>query len=447
MRTVLGFLIALTSFAPYATALDGDVRLHDPSTVIQCDGRYYVFSTGRGIPILSSDDGWTWKRSGRVFDAVPDSVHSLVPLNNGHDVWAPDVTKMNGEYYLYYAISHWGSEVSAIGLMTNPTLNASDAKYKWTDRGLVIHSVKGQKLNTIDPGILQAPDGTLWLSYGSYIGDVEVVQLDPKTGLRISSDSPRYDLSSRSEASDIIYHDGYYYLFVNRGSCCQGANSTYNIRMGRSKVVTGPYLDRYGNDMARGGGDLFLASAGNQIGPGHFGRLIDDGVEEFSCHYEADLTRRTPVLDIRPLLWNSGDWPMAGINLSNGTYQFRCLRTGLNLSVTTHAAPNGPLVQEGDYLARDNQKWTLVRVGRYFRIAEGAGKAVLEIAPGNATLEMAADAGSDRQLWKIDEVSDGYFRIESKANQLSLTATVGGRDIGFSNYSGDDSQKWLVSTP
>ena len=93
--------------------------------------------------------------------------------------------------------------------------------------------------------------------------------------------------SSQSEAADIIFHDGYFYLFVNHGSCCQGRQSTYNIRVGRSKKVTGPYLDKHGEDLARGAGTLFLVAAGTQIGPGHFGLLVEDGVEKFSCHYAA----------------------------------------------------------------------------------------------------------------------------------------------------------------
>jgi arabinan endo-1,5-alpha-L-arabinosidase len=450
-RIGLGLLfsmIGLILAAPSARALDGDTRVHDPSTVIQCDGRYYVFTTGRGIPILSSDDGWTWKRSGRVFDDVPDSVHSVVPLNKNALVWAPDICRRNGEYLLYYSISSWGSNVSAIGLMTNPTLNASDPKYKWTDGGLVVNSVAGEKLNAIDPGVLQAPDGTLWLTYGSYIGNVQLVQLDPKTGGRIAKDSPTYILSSQSEASDMIYHDGYYYLFVNRGSCCQGANSSYNIRMGRSKVVTGPYLDRYGVDMAHGGGDLFLAASGTQIGPGHFGLLVDDGLEKFSCHYEADLAKHGSVLDIRPLLWNADGWPAPGGNLQAGIYQARSKRTGLNLQESTIAGQTATVIQQDRYLVRDNQKWELTQVGQYYKLTGVGSKNTLQAAA--ATVEIAADSGGDDQLWKIDQTSDGTFRILSKANHRALTSAVGGTKpagIELTEYKADDAQKWILTVP
>jgi arabinan endo-1,5-alpha-L-arabinosidase len=306
-------LVALLLLTSPAFALDGDIRIHDPSTVAICDGRYYVFGTGRGIPILSSPDGLTWRRSGHVFDRIPQEVNAPVPLNDGHIVWAPDITFLNNQYLLYYSVSSWGSAVAAIGLMTTPTLNPASPNYKWTDAGLIISSAEGQHFNAIDPGVVQCPDGTLWLSYGSYVGDIQLLQLDPKTGRRIAPNSPITSIANHSEASDIIFRDGYYYLMVNHGSCCKGKDSTYNIRMGRSKKVTGPYLDRDGHNLADGAGSLFLKSEGNQIGPGHFGRFFDHGIEKFSCHYEANLTRGNfPVLDIRPLLWTPDGWPAPG---------------------------------------------------------------------------------------------------------------------------------------
>ena len=359
--------------ASAAGGLEGEIRTHDPSTVIVCEGKYYAFSTGRGIPIMESDDGWTWKRGGHVFDAVPADVLAVVPLNKGALVWAPDICKHDGKYYLYYSISSWGSNVSAVGLMTSPTLNAAEPAYKWTDGGVVVNSVTGENLNAIDPGVLQAPDGTMWLTYGSYIGNVEVLQLDPKTGGRIAPDSPRKVVSSQSEASDMIYHEGYYYLLVNRGSCCQGASSTYNIRMGRAKVPTGPFLDRYGEDMAHGGGDLFLAAEGDRIGPGHFGLLEEEGVEKFSCHYESGPGKHGTELDIRPLLWRDG-WPMAGENVATGTYQVRCMRNGLNVQTAVPKGEKEAVLRADRYIVKDEQQWDVTRVGAYFTVVNHGKK-------------------------------------------------------------------------
>src|SRR5678815_4106394 len=103
------------------------------------------------------------------------------------------------------------------------------------------------------------------------------------------------DIAINSEASIMIFRDGWYYLLVTHGSCCAGANSSYNIRMGRARKVTGPFMDNMGIDMLQGGGKLFLGSSGRSIGPGHFGLLdLGDGVQKFSCHYEACLLYTSP---------------------------------------------------------------------------------------------------------------------------------------------------------
>ena len=134
--------------APVGMPVAGMPLVHDPSTVVRFKGKYYVFSTGRGAPFYTSPDLVTWTREGSVFQpnpnaasdgyqgAIPEDVHAGVPKNNGSDVWAPDIIRMNGEFYLYYAVSSWGSFQSAIGLATNPVLDPKDPAYKWTSRGL-----------------------------------------------------------------------------------------------------------------------------------------------------------------------------------------------------------------------------------------------------------------------------------------------------------------------
>jgi arabinan endo-1,5-alpha-L-arabinosidase len=427
-----------------ARALDGMTGIHDPSTVIACDGSYYVYGTGRGISVLVSSNGFNWERGQRVFDQIPATVKAYVPKNNGSDVWAPDIIKLNGEYYLYYAISSWGQYVSAVGLMTSPTLDPKNPSYHWTDRGMVVHSAEGENLNAIDPGVCLAPDGRLWICYGSYHGNIELVELDPKTGLRVATNSPVTVIASQSEASDIIYHDGYYYLLVNHGSCCQGRNSTYNIRVGRSPKVTGPYLDRHGDDLVNGGGTLFLAAAGSQIGPGHFGRLVEDGVEKFSCHYEADLEKGgRSVLDIRPLLWTTDGWPAPGINIRDGTYQICSRQTGTVLQ----AATNGVLTAR--YLVHDDQKWSIAPAGGgWYKVAGAAGGNGLTV--GEAAVTAQPFTGADSQLWKLDQLSDGSYRIASKVGKLALTATMNinpGNGVALQAFKGDDCQRWDVTAP
>jgi arabinan endo-1,5-alpha-L-arabinosidase len=439
-------ILILSASASFAANLTGDIRVHDPSTVIQCDGRYWVYSTGAGIVVHSSADGFTWRREPVVFQSVPEAERSASPLNNGSDVWAPDITYLNGQYYLYYAVSSWGSAASAIGLATNPTLTPTDPRYKWTDHGIVIKSVEGQQLNCIDPCIVKAPDGTLWLSYGSYIGVVEVVQLDPATGLRITPDSQRYPLSSSSEASAIIHHGDYYYLFVDRGSCCSGRTSTYNMRMGRSTKITGPYLDKYGVDMLHGGGSLFLASEGKKVGPGHFGLVMMDGLERFSCHWESDADHgQSSVLDIRPLCWSDG-WPVAGDDPADGVYQIRSKRTGYVLGVAGLTSDGTP-VKQARYITADSQKWELTNIGgERYQIRRLDSPLALGLL-GNG---LALQGGDGHQVWSVQQLDDGSFRIETHDGK-TLTA-VGGDgsrpgDLDLESYTGDDAQKWLIIKP
>jgi arabinan endo-1,5-alpha-L-arabinosidase len=262
---------------PIGVPVLGMPFIHDPSTVVHFKGMYYVFGTGPGITPYSSPDGETWTREKPVFERIPGAVHAGVPKNDGMGVWAPDIIRANGQFYLYSAVSSWGSFQSAIGLVTNPVLDPRDPAYKWTDRGVVVSSNGNEDLNAIDPGVLLAPDGTMWLCYGSYHGSIRITQLDPKTGLALKPNTLGEAVANarESEASDIIFHNRYYYLFVNHGSCCKGKLSEYNIRVGRSRKPDGPYVDKHGLPLAEGAGSLFLAAHDHRIGPGHFGRLLD----------------------------------------------------------------------------------------------------------------------------------------------------------------------------
>ncbi len=305
----------ILSLAAPALALDGVVGIHDPATVILCDGKYYTYGTG-GNPLVS-DDGWTWRRG-------------VVPARTGA---APDVIHLGDRYYMY---------ISGVTMISNKTLDPASPDYKWEDGGVVgFHD--GAECNAIDPGAFLDPtDGRLWLTYGSYIGYIRLVELDPKNGKLVHPGDKGINVAINCEATDMIYHDGWYYLFATHGTCCIRAASTYNLRMGRSRKVTGPFLDNMGVDMLKGGGKLFCGSGGRVIGPGHFGLLeCGDGVQKFSCHYEADLDKGgISVLDIRPLLWKDG-WPVAGENVKEGTYEIESSRTGNALEMAVEAVTVG----------------------------------------------------------------------------------------------------------
>ena len=478
-----------------AVALDGQVQIHDPSTIIQCDGKYYTFGTGGSC--LVSYDGWTWQRG-------------VAPARRG---MAPDIIHLGDRYCLYVAANIGAQPKAAINLIWSRTLDANSPDYKWEEAGVVASSDGTEDCNAIDPGVFLDPvEKKLWMVYGSYFGFIRLVQLDSKTGMRDPASEP-LNIAINCEASDLIYNDGWYYLLATHGSCCRGADSGYNIRVGRARSVFGPYLDHTGLDMIQGGGKLFLGSGGRVIGPGHFGLLrLDNGVQKFSCHYEADLDRGgASVLDIRPLLWKDG-WPVVGENLNEGTYEIESVRTGTALELAVEGAPvggrrlrrgfgpgsgvpgGGPgaggqrpnpfsgqggvippqdvaqvstnwpadnvLVRLANYLCQAQQKWTfsaLTNAGGYpgspyFKITIGGTDRTLAATEDGELVTLPAFTGGPEQLWRIDQLTDGTWRMIPKAvpkgkQPLALSA-IGASSVTLARFNPDiDKQRWLIKTP
>src|SRR5208283_3840053 len=155
--------------------------IHDPSTIVKDGNRFYIFGTGPGIRTKSSPDLIHWTNGESVFTYPPAWTTNAVPGYSGQ-AWAPDVIHLNGKFYLYYAVSTWGKQVSAIGLATSPTLDRSATNYFWTDCGPVITSGTNSPFNAIDPAVMLDTDSRLWLAFGSYWQGIYLTQLDAKTG-------------------------------------------------------------------------------------------------------------------------------------------------------------------------------------------------------------------------------------------------------------------------
>ncbi len=318
-----GFLIftascglgATNEFTPWE--LTGQTYIHDPSSIVSDHGTFHIFGTGPGIRAKTSTDLIHWENAGSVFRGPPDWTKTLVPGFNGF-FWAPDIVRVNGKYLLYYSVSTWGKQISAIGLATTPTLDVSSSDFHWTDEGMVVHSTNNSAYNTIDPSVLLDKNGRLWLAFGSFWQGIFLTELDPKTGLCLSSNAPLYQLAWNHsiEASCLAQHGQYYYLFVNWGQCCRGTNSTYEVRVGRAENITGPYLDRDGKNLSEGGGSVFLTSSGRFIGPGHIGILHDHGTDWFSYHYYDADSRGRSRLALGKLDWSTG-WPVAVNDATN----------------------------------------------------------------------------------------------------------------------------------
>ena len=456
------------------TAQIGKPFIHDPSTIMECEGKYYTFGTGGGG--LISEDGWTWN-SGAV--------------RPGGGA-APDAIKIGDRYLVVYGATGGGfghGRKGRILTMWNKTLDPNSPDFEYSEAIEVAATESDiEDCDAIDPGIFLDPnDGRLWLTYGTYFGFIRLVELDPKTGKRIEGNKA-IDIASACEASTIIYHDGWYYLSGTHGTCCDGANSRYNIVVGRSRKVTGPYLDNLGRDMIAGGGKLVAASSGRVIGPGHFGFLdLGDGVQKMSCHYEADLDQSgRSVLGIRPLLWKNG-WPFAGEIFKEGTYEIESERRGYALELVVdfvrmerapgsgrnatepikpvpgqqladviNTWPTGNIgVRNGEYLTRPHQRWTITAVpdaggypgGPYYKIViAGTDRALAATAEAEVTT-VPAFTGAPEQLWRIDQLTDGTYRIMPKAvpgseEKLALVS-LGDRTPTLAKFDmNSDSSKW-----
>ena len=304
------------------------VNIHDPSTIVQCKDKYWIFYTGGGVPSYYSTDLVTWQRGPQVITTAPEWLSQVVPPRSGRggrggggggnrgfgnrvpSFWAPDVIHMKDKYLLYFSYSSFGVNTSGIALAANPTLDPNDPQYKWTEQGLVVTSDANDDYNAIDPAVILDQEGKLWMSFGSFWSGIKLIQLDPETGKRIP-DSPMYSLATYDsiEASFIYYHDGYYYLFLDWGMCCRGVNSTYNMRVGRSKKITGPYLDKEGTDMLDRGGTLLLETDGAFIGPGHPGIIKVDNNFLLGMHFYNGARNGASQYAIRPLEWDKDGWP------------------------------------------------------------------------------------------------------------------------------------------
>jgi Glycosyl hydrolases family 43/Concanavalin A-like lectin/glucanases superfamily len=315
-RALLAVLVVLlgASLAAAQEPLAGSLSIHDPSTMIKHGSRYYIFATGNNIASKSSPDKMNWTNGPAVFSSPPSWTTSAVP-GFGGTFWAPDIIYLNGLYRLYYSVSTFGSQVSAIGLVTNPTLDPTDPNYLWTDQGAVIQSSSSVNYNAIDPSVMFAADGRLWMTFGSFWTGIKMIELDPATGKRITPTSTVYSLathppSTAIEGSCLIQRSNYYYLFVNWDTCCSGVDSTYNIRVGRSASVTGPYFDQNNASLASGGGTMFLESSGRYIGPGHAGILPEGETNWFTYHYYDGNNNGNSKLGMGRLIWDADGWPV-----------------------------------------------------------------------------------------------------------------------------------------
>ena len=313
----------------------GAVNTHDPSLVRGDDGRWYVFSTDAsagdihrcGVQVRASDDLIHWEYLGAAFDDYETTCAEEIAaarLNpSKHDgLWAPDVVKVGNQWRMYYSASTFGSSRSVIGMAVSGSLTGS-----WEDKGIVIRSDAGAsaKPNAIDPCIFTDPSGKQYMTWGSFFGGIWLTALDENGFAEGEPVRIAGSRGCRAEGSYLIWlpQTEYYYLFVSYGSLLED----YNIRVGRSRTIEGPYLDANGRQMT----DLVAANEsrigvklmggyqlqhdnGTSLGikaPGHCSVAVD-GDRLWLCHH----TRTQKLADwwfamqIRPMMLSADGWPL-----------------------------------------------------------------------------------------------------------------------------------------
>lgn len=274
------------------------------------------------IPMLRSLDLVNWEYMGDAFADEPAWLDS----NSG--MWAPDIEYFNGQYYLYYAAPNVSDAVSgepncggdsAIGVATAPTPLGP-----WTDSGGPVVEPRrgGGGCNffwTYDPAVVEA-DGQLYIFYGSYYGGIWARELSADGLTSNPATQTAITIPNRYEGAEVVYKDGYWYLFVSATNCCNGPLTGYSVFVGRSEDILGPYVDREGNSLlaASVGGTPVLSMNGNRwVGLGHNDVFVDYSGQWWTVYHAVDqndpyfegavgFTKRPVLLD--PLDWVDG-WP------------------------------------------------------------------------------------------------------------------------------------------
>jgi len=292
---------------PRSLTLSGNLGTHDP-VAIASGGQYHQFQTGRGIPTKTSSDLMSWSGGAPVFATNPAWVTRQVP--GATDLWAPDISQFGGAFHLYYSVSTFGSNRSCIGHATRASLESGS----WSDQGSVLCSNangNGDDWNAIDPNIVLDEEQTPWLSFGSFWSGLKMVKLDAQ-GKR--ADDKLIAIAGRNggpiEAPFIVRRCDYYYLFVSFDRCCAGADSTYKIMVGRSREVTGPYVDKSGKAMTQGGGSPVLSGAGSWVGPGH-NAILRTAKGDYNIYHAYSSRDGHSELRISELTWDAEGWPLS----------------------------------------------------------------------------------------------------------------------------------------
>lgn len=395
---------------------------HDPATMIRnTDGRYWIFTTGQGIWAMSSSNSsftdWQVEPTPFPANSWPSWISNYVTGFTG-SFWAPDVIKIGSYYYLYYSCAGQGAP-AAIGVT-----RATNLAGPWTDLGMVVASN-----NAIDPALYM--DGNrLWMTWGNWQTGIDICELNPSTGKRLNSTTTKL-VTGQVEGPALLRNGSYYYLFYQRGLCCNGVNSTYYVVVARSTSITGPYT----------GERTFLPNQnGRFIGPGHIGY----GEEKLTYHFYDGNDNGNAKLMITTLGWSNG-WPVAGgtspsdLLVTEGTYRIIPRHSGKAVDVQSCGTANGTNVQQWSWLNNNCQKWVFTDTGSgNWRISPLSSTGMALDVNGcstsnNANVQLWSWLNNNCQKWQLVDMGNGYYQIKSlnsgKCLDVSGNSTADGANI------------------
>lgn len=275
----------------------------DPSVIRSENGVFYLYSTESStfpnIPIFKSMDLVNWYFVGTAFS------DETRPTSFDGNLWAPDINYINGKYVLYYSMSRWGGEWDCgIGVAV-----ADNPWGPFIEHAKLFDSRQIDVQNSIDPFFI-TDQGENYLFWGSHHGIYGI--LLSEDGLSIKEGAEKFQIAGKGgEGTYIHKHDEYFFLFQSVGSCCSGLSSTYNIRVGKSKSIRGPFVDRQNKSMMEGIGTLLIQGNALAVGTGHNAEIItdDEGVDWLLYH---GYLRSSPDLGrlvfLDKISWDNG-WP------------------------------------------------------------------------------------------------------------------------------------------
>lgn len=308
-------------------------NVHDPAYVVD-DEFTWCYNTDvafghairPGIQIRRSINLVEWEFVGWALPGIPAQAANFIRTNGGEpvgNVWAPYVIKVGNEYRLYYSQASTVPRLSAIGLATS-----DNPAGPFREQGLVVTSLNDGSVatNAIDPTIIVTDNGEHWMYYGSSWDGIYKMELNPETGLAMSTNDRGVRVVHRGfdtggingniEAPEIIYNPEFdkYYLFI----AYDWLETKYNVRVGRSDSPTGPFYDYLGEDMNELRDDLpmilapyrFAGHSGWQ-GVSHPGVFAKDDKFYIGHQGRPGISPFSMVMHVRQLLWTEDGWPLA----------------------------------------------------------------------------------------------------------------------------------------